>query len=445
MKVKAASTQTLVNTAMYIIYEELGLKQNLLLQQLTDHYSLKISQAHFSKAYTLFLKDKVLYQKKSVLSKATMENLFDVLKNYLQKAQNIQFLNQEEAIFADKSRKWGAIKGVFIQDEIVEEENELIRTHDKLDLYRKTELFENSKSIDILGTYFTSLTVLLEQLAIAIEKNDCIVRILMLDPHQDVIRQRAKSLSNIAGENLVEIAVIQAERLREFAREYPQHVEFYLYNALPGFSLFRFDNVMFVGYQWFNRMARDGAYQEYRLGLPHPSPFIRQIQEHWKNLWNHAKYWKDINQYSCKFTCYIEKDHEIKSMDLMINPHSNDAVLLDASSKLRYYGTLNNLGSNLAIIHMQGENALWTISLFFNAALDKYNLQELVTGIYTVNSLEDCEIVSRRFVLVKETAKKHHFSTEERNEILRSYLSTMKTIHVANWQSLKSYLQGRVN
>lgn len=446
MKLSQISTQTLVNTALYILYEDLKVKQNALLLQLNQDYDLPISQSHLSKAYTLYEKEGQLYQKKSVLAKETMEKLLAALKSFLQKKYGIVEVGSEDYVFANKSRSWSAIKGQFENVELPDDSKELIYTHDKLELYRKTELFENAKNIDILASYFTALPVLLDQLKIAIEKNGCIVRILMLDPYQDVIRQRAKDLGNIAGENPVEVAAMQAEKLREFARAYPQQVAFYLYNVLPVFSIVRFDNKMFVGYQWYNRIAGAGAYQEYELDVPTPSPFIQDVKEHWQKLWDHAQSWKDLRRYSTKFTCYIEKDHDIKSMDLMVNPDNNDAVLLDPQSKLHYYGTLYNLGPNIAVMHMQAENPLWTVTFYLNAALDKFNLQELVTGICTIHSPEDREILSRRIVLVKvNSLKKQPLPAEERNKILRSYLSTLKNIHAASWQGLKGWLEGKVN
>jgi len=446
MKLSQFSTQTLVNTALYILYQDLKAKQNALLVQLNQHYDLPISQSHLSKAYTLYKKEGVLYQKKSALAKETMEKLLAALKSLLQKEHDILEVDAVDAVFANKSRRWPAIKGQLEHIELPDDTKELLHTHDKLELYRKTELFETAKNIDILASYFTALPVLLDQLKIAIEKNNCTVRILMLDPYQDVIRQRAKDLGNIAGENPVEVAAMQAEKLREFARAYPQQVQFYLYNVLPVFSIVRFDNKMFVGYQWYNRIAGEGAYQEYQLDVPTPSPFIKNVKEHWQKLWDHARSWKDLRLYSTKFTCYIEKDHEIKSMDLMVNPDNNDAVLLDPHSKLYYYGTLYNLGPNIAVMHMQAENPQWTITLYLNAALDKFNLQELMTGICTIHSPEDREILSRRIVLVKvNSLKKQPLSAEERNKILRSYLSTLKNIHAASWQGLKGWLEGRMN
>lgn len=440
--------QDLVNTALYIIYHELGIKQNQLLEDINAGKALAMNQSQLSKAYQLKEENGVLFQKsREGLSREKLRKLSDWLKEYLATKQ-IHYVNSLEYIFQGHGKFWPPIKGVPFGTGAIPLElansSDLVKTHENWDPQTKPELFENVKSIDLLTTYFSSLSVLLTQLKDAIEKNNCKVRILMLDPSQDVIRIRAKGLVNKVGENPIEKAKGHALRLADFTKKYPDNVEFYLYNVLPGFAIYRFDDTWFIGYQWFNRLAREGAYHEFRVQVNQLSPFMRNMSEHWSNIWNYARFWKDLNRYSQKLTCYISKENKIEEMALMINPSNHDAVLI--ASK-RYYGTFYNLSPNLSLINLNGENdVIWPITFFLNAELQHFDNLELVTGIYMIHSPHERENLCRRFVLVNNDHPNHKsnpIAEKDRTQLLSEYLSSLDTINAANWQGLKDKMKAR--
>jgi hypothetical protein len=444
------SLQQKVNTALNWLYEKKGVKAHEILAQ-AKSCGANIYQSQLSKAYTIkVLVDNEVNAKPitTPLGQGKLKVIWDFLKKYLESVHEVTIVDEGNVLFKDsKGKKVELIKVKGGEKKKLPHETPYCEEHQDLDFGRLYGLIRKAKKIDILVTYFTGLDQLLEQFEFAIIQNKCKIRVLMLDPHRDIIRVRAKALSNLPGENPVRTLSDQVEKLKAFKNRYPVNFESRLYNEIPASVYYRMDETLFIGSIWTNKHARKGAFHEYGNVCKSTSPYAKDNLENWQSTWEYAGELEDKRKYTLKYDCFVGLDNKLCKNEFMVNP-KNDAVwYFNKINGQTYYGTLYK-EQNGATLVLYAESATLSPMVFqFEATLMDPETQSnsMVTGIYNVGPKLDRYLLSRRFVLIKQEFDEAGQIVEldkRKQRMLSQFLQygTMKNIHVTNWRAMKTHL-----
>lgn len=139
-------------------------------------------------------------------------------------------------------------------------------------------------TIDILATYFGSVEVLPKELFTA-ARNGVHVRVLMLNPEGVQIRQR------LLDQGMPEDLQLQNDAYRRLsllvtAEAAPQKFfEVRLFDGIPPFTMYRFDDSLRLGLLWHGRSTVSGPH----LVVERPtSPIGNACRETFDTIWNQA-------------------------------------------------------------------------------------------------------------------------------------------------------------
>jgi hypothetical protein len=288
---------------------------------------------------------------------------------------------------------------------------------------------------------------MLEQFEFTIIQNKCKIRVLMLDPHRDIIRVRAKALSNLPGENPVRTLSDQVEKLKAFKKQYPANFEYRLYNEIPASVYYRMDETLFVGSIWTNKHARKGAFHEYGNVNNSTSPHAKDNLDNWQSTWEYAGELEDKRKYTLKYDCFVGLDNSLCKNELMVNPKNDAVMYFNIINGQTYYGTLYREQNGATLVLYPESSGLSPMVFQFEATLmdPETRSNSMVTGIYNVGPKLDRYLLSRRFVLIKQEIDAAGQSVEldkRKQRMLCQFLqhATMKNIHVTNWGAIKIHL-----
>lgn len=147
-----------------------------------------------------------------------------------------------------------------------------------------------AKEAMILQTFIPDTPSLLDEIRKMVSEGGKI-RILVLDPESKMAQVRAESLGR-SNAYIREGILTCLEDLNALKKESPDGVEIKVYDTIPSISVYKADDMVFIGHYILGVHAVEGPQLELETG----KYYADIIVEHFKKLWDKGKYYNIENK-----------------------------------------------------------------------------------------------------------------------------------------------------
>lgn len=305
--------------------------------KLTNEYGFSTTDSDLSKARFVTVRAGDFHADKSTRYKTPKERkkLAGCLKALLEKEHKVELLNGYFCgTLNEDERQWGRLLSEYPDFGEEKPADSAVIIHDGLNYTNLYNQIRKAKFVRILQTYMRDSGLFQDSAREAIE-NGCKFEILLLEPYSEVIRLRAKGLcKNSRGEDVEGLVVSNYKVLSQLAEKFPRQFKFQTINELPSFTMLQLDSRIFVGFQWYQKLAQNGAYLEFHKDSP--NPMLEDINEHFAELWKDA----EKKNFDVTFDCHFFRNGVKTVRTLSFNSVNYEALFQGTHHKIDFHGSI---------------------------------------------------------------------------------------------------------
>lgn len=363
-----------IDTALFILTAQVAAPMTLktIASKLTEEYDFRTTDSDLSKARSVAIRSGFFQPVASTRYSTPKERrtLAERLKSLLIKEHKVDLTDGYfQGSINGEDKKWGRLLLEYPAPEEDKPVDAGVIIHDGLNYTNLYNQIRGAKSVRVLQTYMRD-SGLFEDNAREAIKNGCKFEVLLLEPYSEVIRLRAKGLCKIDREDVDGLVVTNYKMLSRLAKKYPRHFKFQTINELPSFTMLQLDSRIFVGFQWYQKLAQNGAYLE--LNEDSENPMVEDINEHFTELWKAS----ERKDYDVKFNCHFFRNGKKTERALSFNSENYDALFQGTHHKIDFHGS---------IIEMLEGNSCLFLQTKLSDALESRREEEKRVGCFFLN------------------------------------------------------------